>query len=138
MTLKVKYADFQQITRSRTAASPFATRAELERQSFELLAQLFPLAKGVRLLGVSLSSLDEERTNEKPQLSLALRFAGGAAKASVAEDAGASPRRRGRRGSRPLRFPLFRFNARLRRIPGTIVERDVRARFDGSGGNGKS
>ncbi|VTZ48843.1 DNA polymerase IV 2 [Methylocella tundrae] len=72
VTLKVKYADFQQITRSRSAASPFATRAELERQSFELLAHLFPVAKGVRLLGVSLSSLDEERTNEKPQLSLGL------------------------------------------------------------------
>ena len=72
VTLKVKYADFQQITRSRTGAAPFATRAELERQSFELLAQLFPVAKGVRLLGVSLSSLDETRVKEKSQLSLGL------------------------------------------------------------------
>jgi DNA polymerase-4 len=72
VTLKVKFADFQQITRSRTGAAPFATRAELERQSLELLEHVFPVAKGVRLLGVSLSSLDEERTNEKPQLSLAL------------------------------------------------------------------
>jgi DNA polymerase-4 len=72
VTLKVKYADFQQITRSRTGAAPLATRAELERQSFDLLEHLFPLAKGVRLLGVSLSSLDETRMKEKPQLRLAL------------------------------------------------------------------
>jgi DNA polymerase-4 len=72
VTLKVKYADFQQITRSRTGGAPFATRGQLERQSFELLEPLFPVTKGVRLLGVSLSSLDEEQTNEKPQLSLAL------------------------------------------------------------------
>jgi DNA polymerase-4 len=72
VTLKVKYADFQQITRSRTGAAHIATRAELERQSFELIAHLFPVAKGVRLLGVSLSSLDETRMKEKPQLSLAL------------------------------------------------------------------
>jgi DNA polymerase-4 len=72
VTLKVKYADFQQITRSRTGVAPFATRAELERQSFELLEHVFPVAKGVRLLGVSLSSLDETRMKEKPQLSLGL------------------------------------------------------------------
>ena len=72
VTLKVKYADFHQITRSRTGAAPLATRAELERQSFELLEHLFPAAKGVRLLGVSLSSLDVEPTSPKPQLSLAL------------------------------------------------------------------
>ena len=72
VTLKVKFADFRQITRSRTGAAHFATRAELERQSFELLAQLFPVAKGVRLLGVSLSSLDETRMKEKLQLSLGL------------------------------------------------------------------
>ena len=72
VTLKVKYADFHQITRSRTGAATLATRAELERQSFELLEHLFPVAKGVRLLGVSLSSLDVEPTSPKPQLSLAL------------------------------------------------------------------
>jgi DNA polymerase-4 len=72
VTLKVKYADFQLITRSRTGGAPFATRAQLERHSFELLETLFPVTKGVRLLGVSLSSLDEEQTKVTPQLSLAL------------------------------------------------------------------
>src|SRR5271168_2047302 len=41
VTLKVKYADFQQISRSRTNIEPLATRAQLERQSFELLEPLF-------------------------------------------------------------------------------------------------
>lgn len=72
VTLKVKYTDFQLITRSRTGVAPFATRAQFERQSLELLEHLFPIAKGIRLLGVSLSPLDEDQTNEKPQLSLAL------------------------------------------------------------------
>ena len=72
VTLKVKYADFQQITRSRTAGAPVATRAELERQSLELLAPVFPVAKGVRLLGLSLSSLSGELMDAKPQLNLAL------------------------------------------------------------------
>ncbi|ACK52068.1 DNA-directed DNA polymerase [Methylocella silvestris BL2] len=72
LTLKVKYADFQQITRSRTGMTPFATRAELERQSLDLLAPLFPCDKGVRLLGVSLSSLDFAQESETLQLSLGL------------------------------------------------------------------
>ncbi|SFK58626.1 DNA polymerase IV [Methylocapsa palsarum] len=72
ITLKVKYADFQQVTRSRTFAAPAAARAELERRSVQLLGQVFPIAKGIRLLGVSLSSLDGEQTRAIPQLQLAL------------------------------------------------------------------
>ncbi|PNG27398.1 DNA polymerase IV [Methylocella silvestris] len=72
LTLKVKYADFQQITRSRTGMTPFATRAELMRQSLDLLTPLFPCDKGVRLLGVSLSSLDFAQESETLQLCLGL------------------------------------------------------------------
>nr|WP_322099671.1 DNA polymerase IV [Fodinicurvata sp. CAU 1616] len=57
VTLKVKYADFRQITRSRTLLQPVASRAELEAVSFALLSALLPVPKGVRLLGVTLSSL---------------------------------------------------------------------------------
>jgi DNA polymerase-4 len=64
VTLKVKLAGFQLITRRRTGVAPFATHAQLERQSLELLEHLFPVPKGIRLLGVSLSSLDEEQTNK--------------------------------------------------------------------------
>ena len=57
VTLKVKFANFQQITRSRTGQIQIGTRNELEQLGNALLEPLFPVAKGVRLLGVSLSSL---------------------------------------------------------------------------------
>ncbi|WP_438264117.1 DNA polymerase IV [Aquibaculum sediminis] len=57
VTLKVKYADFRQITRSRTLLQPVANREELEAVSVALLSALLPVPKGVRLLGVTLSSL---------------------------------------------------------------------------------
>ncbi len=59
VTLKVKYADFQQITRSRTSASSISNLDELVGVSRALLDGVFPVAKGIRLLGVSLSSLSE-------------------------------------------------------------------------------
>src|SRR5437667_3646058 len=60
VTLKVKFANFQQITRSRTGQMQIRTRSELEELGNALLEPLFPVAKGVRLLGVSLSSLAVE------------------------------------------------------------------------------
>ena len=69
VTLKVKYADFQQITRSRTGPL-FSTRAEIEQLSYALLKPLFPVTKGIRLLGMTLSSLDEKQLESEPQLSL--------------------------------------------------------------------
>jgi DNA polymerase-4 len=59
VTLKVKFADFQQITRSHTAQDPVDTREELERQSLLLLEPVFPSEKGVRLLGVTVSGFEE-------------------------------------------------------------------------------
>jgi len=72
VTLKVKYADFQQITRSRTAASFIASQPALTQLSHELLAALLPLPKGVRLLGVSLSSFKAEPATAAGQLTLNL------------------------------------------------------------------
>ena len=60
VTLKAKYADFQQITRSRTLDEPVASLAGLEAIASALAEPLFPVAKGIRLLGVTLSSLDVE------------------------------------------------------------------------------
>jgi len=57
VTLKVKFADFQIITRSRSLAAPISDRSTLASISAELLTAQFPMRKGVRLLGVSLSSL---------------------------------------------------------------------------------
>src|SRR5580700_3746310 len=70
VTLKVKYADFQQITRSRTGQALFSTRAEIEQLSYALLEPLFPVTKGIRLLGMTLSSLGEKQLESEPQLRL--------------------------------------------------------------------
>ena len=57
VTLKVKFANFQIITRSRSYIAPISDRSTLASISEGLLAAQFPMRKGVRLLGVSLSSL---------------------------------------------------------------------------------
>jgi len=69
VTLKVKFANFQQITRSRTGQMQISTRSELEQLSNALLEPFFPVARGVRLLGVSLSSL-AEASEGQPEFSL--------------------------------------------------------------------
>ena len=70
VTLKVKFSDFHQITRGHTGASRIATQAELERLALALLGAVFPTRKGIRLLGVTLSSLDAERLKSGDQLNL--------------------------------------------------------------------
>ncbi|MGO8234552.1 DNA polymerase IV, partial [Rhizobium ruizarguesonis] len=51
VTLKVKYADFSQITRSKTVPSPLPTTTDLEEVVDLLLAPIFTPRKGIRLLG---------------------------------------------------------------------------------------
>jgi DNA polymerase-4 len=67
VTLKVKFADFQQMTRSRTSAAPVVERGEFEQSADALLKSVFPVHKGIRLLGVSLSALGDDAS---AQLSL--------------------------------------------------------------------
>jgi len=71
VTLKVKFANFQIITRSRTGQMQIRTRGELEQLGNALLEPLFPVAKGIRLLGVALSSLAEEGPEREPEFRLA-------------------------------------------------------------------
>jgi DNA polymerase-4 len=70
VTLKVKFANFQVITRGRTGQMQVRTRGELEELGNALLEPLFPLAKGIRLLGISLSSLAAEEAEREPEFSL--------------------------------------------------------------------
>jgi DNA polymerase-4 len=71
VTLKAKYADFRQVTRSRTVEAPMASRAAIEAVVAALLGPLFPVSKGIRLLGVTLSSLAaENETGVEHQLRL--------------------------------------------------------------------
>jgi DNA polymerase-4 len=72
VTLKVKFANFQQITRSRTSLTPIGTRDELEQVSTALLEPLFPVKRGIRLLGISLSSLTGIAAEPERQVGLSL------------------------------------------------------------------
>ncbi|AHG49172.1 DNA polymerase IV (plasmid) [Rhizobium leguminosarum bv. trifolii CB782] len=72
VTLKVKYADFTQITRSKTVVVPLPAITDLEDIIGVLLAPIFPPRKGIRLLGVTLSSLERRAPVAEPQLRLAL------------------------------------------------------------------
>jgi DNA polymerase IV len=55
--LKVRFADFRTITRSRTLAEPTDLAADITRVATELLAPI-ELAEGIRLLGVSMQQLE--------------------------------------------------------------------------------
>lgn len=70
VTLKVKYADFQQITRSRTSEIAPRSASEVEAIACGLLQPLFPTKKGIRLIGVTLSSFDDDQRSSENQLSL--------------------------------------------------------------------
>lgn len=59
VTVKAKYADFRQVTRSRT--QPVATRdpAALRQAGLDLIRTLYPLRAGIRLVGVTVSNFEE-------------------------------------------------------------------------------
>jgi len=68
VTLKVKYADFQQITR-RTSSDQYIDSLEtFAAIARDLLTQLLPVEKGVRLLGLSLSTLKQAGESEVVQI----------------------------------------------------------------------
>src|SRR5713101_7249928 len=70
VTLKIKYADFQQITRSQSVRGVIDERTALEEISLDLLRAQFPVRKGIRLLGISLSALSSAGTVGVQQLQL--------------------------------------------------------------------
>lgn len=69
MTLKMKFNDFEIITRSRSVPVAVSSRSDLERLSVALLQNEMPVSKPVRLLGVSLSAL-QHVDDAEPQLAL--------------------------------------------------------------------
>jgi DNA polymerase IV len=58
LTLKLKYADYQQVTRSKTSTHSIRTRENILAIAQELLTKTEPLRKKVRLLGLSVSNLE--------------------------------------------------------------------------------
>jgi DNA polymerase IV len=67
-TLKVKFSDFELITRSRSAGIIDSVN-ELSSQALELLKQLMPAKKAIRLLGISVSGFADSEPGD--QLALA-------------------------------------------------------------------
>src|SRR4051794_14760691 len=59
VTVKVKFADFEQRTRSRSFGVPVGRQDQLREASVELIRTLLPPARGVRLLGVTVSNFDD-------------------------------------------------------------------------------
>jgi DNA polymerase-4 len=64
VTVKVKYADFQTVTRSRTHPALVDTQARLGEASIDLVRSILPTEKGIRLIGVTISNF--ERPTEEP------------------------------------------------------------------------
>ncbi len=72
VTLKVKYADFTQITRAKSVAEGFRSPQVIEETIDSLLGAIFPTQKGIRLLGVTLSSLEPRVVGSIEQLQFTL------------------------------------------------------------------
>ncbi|MBY3251212.1 DNA polymerase IV [Rhizobium laguerreae] len=72
VTLKVKYSDFEQATRSRTVNIPVSSGEDILEIANQLLTSVAPFRKPVRLLGVTLSSLTPIASVTKGQLLLEL------------------------------------------------------------------
>ena len=72
VTLKVKFGDFKQITRSRSFTAPLSSQQELRQAGIDLMRGVYPLRTGVRLVGISISNLEENATGTGPQLQLGL------------------------------------------------------------------
>jgi DNA polymerase-4 len=70
VTLKVKFGDFTQITRSKSFPEPVPDFAAFEAAGQTLLDALLPVPKGIRLLGLGLHSMVEEQRSGPRQLGL--------------------------------------------------------------------
>jgi DNA polymerase IV len=70
VTLKVKFNDFQTITRSKSALSSVVSKDSFEKMAYTLLDQVMPVEKGVRLLGIGLSKFELAEDMEGRQLTL--------------------------------------------------------------------
>ena len=68
VTVKIKWADFQLSTRSRSMESAIQTRHGLHEVALDLIRSVFPPPKGVRLVGVTLSNFQSQSGSEGAEL----------------------------------------------------------------------
>jgi DNA polymerase IV len=72
VTVKIKYSDFSQATRSKTLSGTVLDLDMVLEIAEILIASVFPFKRPVRLLGITLSSLNTEESEQTPQLVLGL------------------------------------------------------------------
>jgi DNA polymerase IV len=68
VTVKIKWADFQISTRSRSMEVTIQTREKLHQVAIDLIRSVFPPLKGVRLVGVTLSNFRSQAVGEAAEL----------------------------------------------------------------------
>lgn len=66
LTLKYKYADFEQHTRSITISGFFETKSQLENEGLKLMNREGGFEKGIRLLGLTVSNFQTEEAEREP------------------------------------------------------------------------
>jgi DNA polymerase-4 len=71
VTLKIKYNDFVQHTRSKTLMEPILSKDEFLATGWDLLMAEYPFRTGIRLLGLTLSHFHQP---EKGPVQLVLDF----------------------------------------------------------------
>ena len=72
VTVKIKWADFQQSTRSRSLEAPIDSRDRLHEVALSLIRSVFPPAKGIRLVGVTLSNFRSPELSAEEELPFAI------------------------------------------------------------------
>jgi DNA polymerase-4 len=70
VTVKIKWADFQISTRSRSTAMTIQTQEKLHELALDLIRSVFPPPKGIRLVGVTLSNFQSQSGSEEAELPL--------------------------------------------------------------------
>ncbi|MEX0593595.1 MAG: DNA polymerase IV [Balneolaceae bacterium] len=68
VTLKVRYDDFETVTRSQTLGAPIQTGRELQQTAQELLTSTEAGDRAIRLLGVTVSGLTHDREGEQLEI----------------------------------------------------------------------
>ena len=58
LTLKIKFADFVQVTRSKTISQPYASEEMILEEGRRLLKHEWPYNKGIRLMGLTISNFE--------------------------------------------------------------------------------
>ncbi len=70
VTLKIKYGDFHQITRSHTEEEAIQSLDDLQKNIFKLINESILRPEGIRLLGVGISNFQDKNPDHETQLTI--------------------------------------------------------------------